>query len=307
MTQQKILVGSRASKLALVQTHEVIQRLQAIDPTLDFEVVPIKTKGDLKPNTALVQLGSNGLFVREVETELLNQQIDFAVHSAKDLPAKLAPGLTIAATPPRALAQDVLVVKDSHLKHWQDLPQGAVIGTGSPRRQTLLQHLRPDFKVKNIRGNVPTRLKKLAMQDFDGIVLAAAGLQRLGLLDPDQLHYFDLPTHQFVPAACQGTLALECATQNQAIVKLLQGINDAKNYQTMRCERAFLKTLDGDCTIPLGCLAAASEDGQIQARAFLADKFKPARFTYVSGASADPEKLGITLAQNAMRQLQKKD
>lgn len=302
MIDKVFRIGTRGSRLALAQTNEVIQRLEAVVPQCRFEIVPIKTKGDLKPHTALTKLGSNGLFAREVETELLNGTIDFAVHSAKDLPAKLAPQLMITAVPPRALAYDVLVLKKPGITAVSQLAKGAVIGTGSPRRVSLLTQLRHDLQFKNIRGNVPTRLEKLQTQDFDGLILAAAGLQRLGLLDASRLNFVPLPMDRFVPAPGQGLLALECHETNAEVKALLAKINDTAAYTALTCERSFLQTLEGDCTIPLGCHCVTTKTG-LTATAFLGDKQNSQRGVFASGHGLEPAALGRQLALEVIKKV----
>lgn len=303
MINRTFRVGTRGSRLALAQTQEVIDRLQKLDATLDFKIIPIKTKGDLKPNVALTKLGSNGLFVREVEMALLHQDIDFAVHSAKDLPAQLASELTICATPPRALAYDVLVLKDKQIQSLAQLPKGATIATGSPRRVSLLTRLRPDLQFQNIRGNVPTRLHKLETLAIDGIVLAAAGLQRLNLLDPQKVHYLPLAPEVFVPAPGQGILALEARRTDTQVQNLLQRINDGSTYRALQCERAYLKTLDGDCTIPLGCHSTLAEDQTMTATAFLGDKADRFKGQLCQKTASLPQALGVDLAQTLRQAL----
>lgn len=303
MTNRVFRVGTRGSRLALVQTQEVIERLKTLDSTLAFEIVPIKTKGDLKPNVALTKLGSNGLFVREVEAALLNGTIDFAVHSAKDLPAKLAPELTICATPPRALVYDVLVLKDPTIQTLAQLPKGATIATGSPRRVSLMTQFRPDLQFQGIRGNVPTRLHKLETLALDGLILAAAGLQRLDLLQDRSLHYLKLQPEKFIPAPGQGILALEVNQNNMQVKTLLQRINDVQTYQALLCERAFLQTLDGDCTIPLGCYSTISAKHTTTATAFLGDKTDRYRGQTAQANGSDPKQLGIRLAQDLRQNL----
>lgn len=298
-------IGTRGSQLALAQTQEVIDQLKVVAPKASFEIYKIKTRGDLKPDVALTALGSNGLFVREVETALFQGKIDFAVHSLKDLPAKLGDHLTIAAVPKRGLPQDVLAVKDPSVHTLADLPKGAVIGTGSPRRMALMQHMRPDVTFLNIRGNVPTRLKKMVSGDYDALILAAAGLQRLGLdADPD-VSMIALPLPTFIPAPGQGMLAVECVADNQTVTHLLGQINDAATFRRMRCERSFLQALNGDCTIPLGCYSEIAPNGDIQAQAFLGDKDDLSRTAFLRDAGNDPIALGQGLAKKAQAQLAK--
>ncbi|MEK4222846.1 MULTISPECIES: hydroxymethylbilane synthase [Bacillus] len=244
---RKIIVGSRRSKLALTQTKWVIQQLKRLNPSYEFEIKEIVTKGDKILDVTLSKVGGKGLFVKEIEQAMLNKEIDMAVHSMKDMPAYLPEGLTIGCIPEREDHRDVLISKDGLTL--DQLPAGAKIGTSSLRRGAQILAHRPDVKIQWIRGNIDTRLKKLETDDYDAIVLAAAGLSRMGwtkdvvtqFLDPDIC----------LPAVGQGALAVECRKDDEELLSLLQGLNSIDTAQSVAAERAFLQKMDGGCQVPI--------------------------------------------------------
>ncbi|MEK4951008.1 hydroxymethylbilane synthase [Bacillus sp. FSL W8-1127] len=244
---RKIIVGSRRSKLALTQTKWVIQQLKRLNPSYEFEIKEIVTKGDKILDVTLSKVGGKGLFVKEIEQAMLNKEIDMAVHSMKDMPAYLPEGLTIGCIPEREDHRDVLISKDGLTM--DQLPAGAKIGTSSLRRGAQILAHRPDVKIQWIRGNIDTRLKKLETDDYDAIVLAAAGLSRMGwtkdvvtqFLDPDIC----------LPAVGQGALAVECRKDDEELLSLLQGLNSTDTAQSVAAERAFLQKMDGGCQVPI--------------------------------------------------------
>jgi len=257
-----VRIGTRGSKLALAQARSVQSWLQRERPDLAIELVTITTAGDRFADQPLSAIGGKGLFVTEIEEALLAESIDCAVHSMKDLPAELAPGLIIAATPLREDARDVLLARGDHTL--RTLPRGARVGTGSLRRMALLRALRSDLVVQNLRGNVDTRLRKLDAGEFDAIVLAAAGLRRLGV-DRSDLEFFD-PEH-FVPAIGQGVLAIE--SRGDAIAEILAPLDHRDTRIAVTAERAFLQRVGGSCRTPLA--AYATVDGNaIALRALIA-------------------------------------
>lgn len=248
-------VGTRGSKLALTQTDSVIAALREANPHLAIERVIIQTEGDRRRRASLLAIGGQGVFTRELELALLDGEIDVAVHSLKDLPSSLPSGLCLAATPPREDARDVLVTRDG--TRLTDLPEGAVIGTGSLRRRAQLLALRPDLAMKDIRGNVDTRLEKLNRGEYDGIVLAAAGLQRLGWLA--QLPAEFLPLDSLLPAPAQGILGLECRTDDLGTLAGVATISDAATFAAATAERAVLAGFGQGCRLPLAALALPNE------------------------------------------------
>lgn len=246
MSGGSIRVGTRESPLALRQAAFVADRLREVVPDRAVELVPMKTSGDRLAQVSLGDLGGKGLFVKELEEALLEGRVDLAVHSLKDLPATLPDALCLAAFPPRADPRDVLVSRTGG--GISDLPGGAAVGTSSLRRRALLLSLRPDLKIEMIRGNVDTRLRKLSDGVYDAIVIAAAGLQRLGLelenarpLDPDQ----------FIPAVGQGILAVEARANDRRLLELLRPLDHPETRRQAEAERAFLRHLGASCHTPV--------------------------------------------------------
>ncbi|MBA3468594.1 MAG: hydroxymethylbilane synthase [Herpetosiphonaceae bacterium] len=249
----KITIGTRKSKLALVQTHWVRDTLLAAHPGLEIAIEHITTKGDAILDRPLSAIGDKGLFVTEIEDALRAGRVDLAVHSAKDLPSVLPDDMTIAAYPRRADPRDVLVAGAG--KTLADLPPGARVGTSSPRRACQLRHLRPDLELLDIRGNVDTRLRKLDEGQYEAIVLAAAGLERLDLLDR-VTQFFD--PAQMLPAVSQGTLGVEIRLGDTRTAELLQVLDDPAARITATAEKAFLAHIGGGCQVAVGAF------GQIQ-------------------------------------------
>lgn len=250
MARNRITIGTRGSKLALAQAESVRSLLLAAHPELHVELLIIQTKGDLVLDRALSRIGDKGLFVTEIETALLQCRIDLAVHSCKDLPSMTPAGLALAAFPARADARDVLVSR--HGLGLDDLPPGARIGTSSLRRACQLRGYRADLEIVNIRGNVDTRLQKAASDEYDAIVLAAAGLERLGLgaavtqfLEPEIM----------LPAVAQGALAIECRADDREVRAWLAVLDDPAARVMVLAERAFLRRLEGGCQVPIAAHA----------------------------------------------------
>lgn len=246
---RQIIVGSRKSKLALVQTNQVIDELKKMHPTVDFRIEELVTKGDKILDVTLSKVGGKGLFVSEVERALITKRIDFAVHSMKDVPAVLETGLTIAAIPQRESPSDMFVFKE--VTDFADLKPGAIVGTSSLRRGSQILAARPDLQIKFIRGNIDTRLRKLREEAFDAIILAKAGLSRMGWLNDTTLSMQTIPKSLCLPAVGQGALAVECREDDFETKELLKSIHHAETANCIAAERAFLKTLDGGCEIPI--------------------------------------------------------
>ncbi len=244
----RYLIGTRGSKLALVQTDYVIDKLKKAYPDDDFEAVIIKTTGDIEQKKALDKIGSKGIFVKEIEDELLSGKIHMAVHSMKDMPDEPAAGLTFAKAWNREDPRDVLVLKNA--ASLDELPQGAVIGTGSKRRKYQLLKLRPDLKVVGIRGNIDTRLRKLYDGEImlDGIVLAAAGIKRIGRESEITQYFLE---DEMIPAPAQGTLALELRADNAELMQKLDALSDEETDLCANVERDFLKQIGGNCHLPV--------------------------------------------------------
>jgi hydroxymethylbilane synthase len=252
----KIRVGTRGSKLALAQTNLVIEALEAARPGLDVELCIIQTEGDRRRRASLLAIGGQGVFTRELEVALLDGEIDVAVHSLKDLPSTLPEGLVLASTPPREDPRDVLVTREGTALG--ALFDGAVVGTGSLRRRAQLLRLRPDLKMKDIRGNVDTRLAKLDAGEYDAIILAAAGLSRLGALGRVQAEV--LATEAVLPAPAQGILGLECRADDAATWDVLLSINHGPTFVSATAERAVLSHFGIGCRLPVAALAETERD-----------------------------------------------
>ena len=253
-----IRIGTRGSALALAQSGWVKARIEAAYPDVKAELVRITTKGDKILDSPLSKIGGKGLFIKEIEEALLREEVDIAVHSMKDVPAELPVGLEIPLLPKREDPRDAFVSKE--YGDLDSLPEGAAVGTGSLRRSAQLLHARPDLEVIPLRGNVDTRLKKLESSRMDAIILAAAGLRRLGLS-----HKITsiLSPEAFLPAAGQGAIGLELRKDDRELVSILGFIHHKATALAVQAERAFLEELVGGCQVPLGALATMEADGLI--------------------------------------------
>lgn len=290
-----ISVGTRRSALAQTQTQWVMDRLKELKPDWDWRVEKILTKGDRILHVTLSKIGGKGLFIKEIEEALLKGRIDLAVHSMKDLPAEMPGDLAIAAVTTREDPRDCLISRTG--EGLDELPSGSVVGTSSLRRQAQILARRPDLEVKPVRGNVETRLRKLEEGQFDAIVLARAGLSRLGL---EERITEILTVDKMLPAVGQGALAVQCRRQDDSVFRLIRRINDPKTDQAVRAERAFLHAFQGGCHLPVAAFAqvegekvhleglVASPDG----RRVLRDRREGER----------PEEVGRRLAEELLRQ-----
>lgn len=252
----KIVVGSRGSKLALTQTNWVIDQLKKHNPEVNFEVKIIKTKGDLVQHLSLDKIGDKGLFVKEIEQQLIDKEIDIAVHSMKDMPSSLPNGLKFASIPKREDPRDVLVLKEGY-NCIDDLPKGAKIGTGSKRRKYQLLKHRPDLEIVPIRGNIDTRIRKIKDENLDGVVLAAAGILRASM--SDRISYY-IPTDIMVPAPAQGALAIEIRDNDLEVENLINCLKDEETEIQVAAERGFLDGVNGSCHIPMGAYCKIEGD-----------------------------------------------
>lgn len=318
LAQRKLVIGTRGSALALAQTHWVARQLAACHPSLTIETRPIRTQGDKNQTASFAQMGGKGVFTKEIEQALLDQTVDLAVHSMKDLPNELPPGLTLAAVPRRETAADVLVPRKgsgfdercSPISPLSGLREGAVVGTSSLRRRAQLLHHRPDLNIVELRGNVDTRLRKLASQNFDAIVLAAAGLHRLGFIGGGNKDSFllagvasfvFLSSDFFLPDPGQGALAIECRADDAETITLLQPLNHAETFVATAAERAFVRAVGGSCRVPIGALATI-ENGQLRLCAMIASPDgKEYLRDEISGSPADAEELGKELGEHLLR------
>ncbi|RFU62572.1 hydroxymethylbilane synthase [Bacillus sp. V59.32b] len=263
---RKIIVGSRRSKLAITQTKWVIDQLKQLGVPFEFEVKEIVTKGDQIQDVTLSKVGGKGLFVKEIEQAMLNKEIDMAVHSMKDMPAVLPSGLTIGSIPPREDYRDALISKN-HIP-FEELKEGAVIGTSSLRRSAQLLHRRPDIEIKWIRGNVDTRLEKLANEDYDAIILAAAGLSRLGWKQEVVTQFLEADLS--LPAVGQGALSIECREDDHELLAELKKLTCEETRLAVEAERAFLDKMEGGCQVPIAGFGTVNEDGTVSLAALVA-------------------------------------
>lgn len=294
MTPRRLRIGTRGSDLALWQARHIEQGLvERWGSEVEVEVEVITTEGDRIQDRPLYEVGGKGLFVKAIEERLLAREIDLAVHSMKDLPSRMPEGLVIACTPARADPRDALVGRQS--AGLADLPAGTRLGTGSLRRGALARRINPAIEIVPIRGNVPTRVRKVEAGDVDVALLAAAGLRRLGLADRiAQL----LEVESFCPAPCQGILAVQCRADDGPTRQLAAGLNDPVTAVQAAAERAFLRRLDADCTVPLGCHADLSPEGTITVRGLVVHPTgRPCFFAHKLGDSQQADHLGVELAE----------
>jgi hydroxymethylbilane synthase len=255
---RKIIVGSRRSKLALTQTGQFIDKLKAAGAPFEFEIKEIVTKGDRIVDVTLSKVGGKGLFVKEIEQALHDREIDFAVHSMKDVPSVLPEGFVIGCIPEREDPRDAFI-SNNHVK-FLDLPVGAVVGTSSLRRSSQLLLMRPDLDIRWIRGNIDTRLGKLQSGEFDAILLAAAGLKRMGWSEDTVTEFLEVD--ECLPAIGQGALAIECREDDAELLAELAKVHDEKTALAVTAERKFLKDMDGSCQVPIAGYATVN-DGEI--------------------------------------------
>ncbi|MBO1198469.1 hydroxymethylbilane synthase [Staphylococcus simiae] len=244
---RKLVVGSRRSKLALTQSQQFIDKLKAIEPDLEIEIKEIVTKGDKIVDKQLSKVGGKGLFVKEIQQELFDKEIDMAIHSLKDVPSVIPQGLTLGCIPDRELPYDAYIAKN-HIPLDQ-LPDGSIIGTSSLRRGAQILSKYPNLEIKWIRGNIDTRLEKLNTEDYDAIILAAAGLRRMGWSDDIVTTYLDRDT--LLPAIGQGALGIECRSDDTELLDLLSKVHNHDVAQCVTAERTFLAEMDGSCQVPI--------------------------------------------------------
>jgi hydroxymethylbilane synthase len=294
MATMRARLGTRGSALARAQSEMVRRDLEARHPGLVVEVELIRTTGDRLQRGPLAPAGGKGLFVKEIEDALVAGGVDLAVHSMKDMPAVVRDGLVLAATPRRADPRDVLV---SRARDLAALPPGARVGTASVRRRAQLRARRPDLDVVVLRGNVDTRLRRWRDGDFDAIVLAAAGLARLGVDEPAAT---PLPVDVLLPAVGQGALALECRADDATTRALVAALDDPPSARAVAAERAFLLAIGGDCNTPLAAYAIVEGD-RLHLRAQVSDLDGTRRLEdEADGATADAEAIGRRLAERLL-------
>lgn len=295
--KQKIIIGTRSSELALWQANFVKKELEKLNKNISVELKLIKTKGDKILNVALSKIGDKGLFTKELEVALLNREVDIAVHSLKDLQTEIPKGLNLAAVSKRHNIEDVIIARKKNVT-LENLKEGAIVATGSLRRRAQLLHYRPDLKIVELRGNVPTRIQKYLSSDWDAIILARAGVERLKL----SKHISSIiPTDIILPAVGQGALGIEINIENKFADEVLKQFHDEKTYREVTAERAFLKKLEGGCQVPIAALGESKNNGfyfqglvgSLDGSVVIKGKIK--------GRSADAEKIGNSLAASLLK------
>lgn len=288
-------IGTRGSKLALTQTNFVAEKLKKAIPKADIEICVIKTSGDIMQDVSLLTIGGQGVFVKEIEEALLSGSIDLAVHSMKDVPGETPDDLIFAAILPREDVRDVLVARDNIKMEF--MPKGAKIGTGSQRRGAQIKALLPDVNIVPLRGNLDTRLKKIETENLTGVILAAAGLKRMGLAQKITQY---LPVETMLPAVGQGALGLQIRKTDIELAKACAALNDTATAAEVEAERSFLRTLGGGCRLPIAALGIL-EKGRLSLEGMIA---APNGTTVIrdkiSGTREEAEGLGKRLAEIIM-------
>lgn len=294
-------IGTRGSKLALTQTNFVAEKLKKAIPDADIEICVIKTSGDIMQDVSLLTIGGQGVFVKEIEEALLSASIDLAVHSMKDVPGETPDDLIFAAILPREDVRDVLVARDNIKMEF--MPKGAKIGTGSQRRGAQIKSLLPDVNIVPLRGNLDTRLKKIETENLTGVILAAAGMKRMGLAQ--RITQF-LPVETMLPAVGQGALGLQIRKTDIELAKACAALNDAATAAEVEAERSFLRTLGGGCRLPIAALGKL-EKGRLSLEGMIA---APNGTTIIrdtiSGTREEAKELGKRLAESIMEKGGKK-
>ena len=297
-TGRALRLATRGSALALAQSRLVVDGLRAAWPELRVELVTVLTEGDRRRDVPAAALGGKGIFTAAVQEAVLDGRADLAVHSAKDLPAAQVPGLVLAAVPVRDDPRDVLCGRQALTAGLDDLAPGARVGTGSPRRVALLNWLRPDLELVSIRGNVDSRVRRVHAGELDAVVLAAAGLRRLGLAGNAAV---PLDPESFTPAPGQGTLAVEARGDDTGALGLLSALTHRPSRVALRAERAFLQRLGGSCTLPAGAILRPTDAGPLEIQGFLsALDGKGLVRARLRGPADDPEGLGRGLADRLL-------
>ncbi len=284
--KRKIIIGSRGSELALWQAHHVEAQLKALGQEVEIKI--IKTQGDLIQDLSFDKMEGKGFFTNELEEKLLSNEIDLAVHSHKDLPTEHPAGLVIAAVSEREDPRDLLLIGreavDMSMKF--ELAENSIIGTSSARRKSQLLHHRPDLRIKDLRGNVPTRINRLREGNYDAIMLAAAGVERLKL-DLSEFHVLRLDPKEFIPAPAQGVLGLQIRESDTELAKVMANLNDKNVARRIGVERRILNLFEGGCQMPLGAYCEEI-DGKLTVKACVADKWdSPVRISERTGTEVE--------------------
>ncbi|MCK1977029.1 hydroxymethylbilane synthase [Jeotgalicoccus huakuii] len=287
---RKLVVGSRRSGLAMTQSKQFIKKLQDKFPDLEIEIKEIVTKGDQIVDVQLSKVGGKGLFVKEIEAALENKEIDMAIHSLKDVPSELPEGFTIACVPEREDMRDAYLSNDKVT--FKNLKPGSVVGTSSLRRGAQLKAMRDDITVNWVRGNIDTRIKKMENGEYDAILLAAAGLKRMGWSDDVVTEYFE--PEEFIPAIAQGALGIEVREDDHELIEMLKSVHSDEASLCTTAERTFLKRMDGSCQVPIGGYATV-EDGELYLTGLIMSEDGNERYL-VKKSHEDPETLGNLVA-----------
>lgn len=295
--KQKIIIGSRGSELALWQANFIKREIEKKNKNVSVEINIIKTKGDKILDVALSKIGDKSLFTKELEVELLAKRIDLAVHSLKDLQTQIPAGLKLAAVTKRHDVEDVLIARKKGMTI-HTLPEFGVVATGSLRRKSQLLHLRPDLTIFDLRGNVPSRIQKFLESEWDAIILARAGVERLNLKKHISSY---IPKDEILPAVGQGALGIEMQEDNKAVEEIVKSLHHEDTYKAVLAERALLRTLEGGCQVPIGAFAEVKSSGlYLDAVVGSLD----GSITYrkkLRGSKTEPEKLGKTLARDLLK------
>jgi len=296
MSTETVRIATRKSALALWQAEYVKAQLEHFHPGINVELVPMTTKGDIILDTPLAKVGGKGLFVKELEVAMLEGRADIAVHSMKDVPVEFPEGLGLEVICPREDPRDAFV--SNTVKGFSELPKGAVVGTSSLRRQCQIKALRPDLEIRDLRGNVNTRLKKLDNDEYDAIILAAAGLIRLEM--PDRIQEFIEP-EVMLPANGQGAVGIECRSTDEVLKTLLAPLACETTRIRVLAERAMNRALEGGCQVPIGSYAVIKENGEVFLRGLVgATDGSEILTSEITGTSENAELLGNKLADQLL-------
>ncbi|MCP5061650.1 MAG: hydroxymethylbilane synthase [Ignavibacteriae bacterium] len=297
MKKDKLIIGSRSSDLALWQAHFVKKELEKKNKNLTVEIKLIKTKGDKILDVALSKIGDKGLFTKELEVKLLNNEIDIAVHSLKDLQTEIPKGLKLACVTKRHAVEDVLIARKKRMTI-DKLKEGATVATGSLRRRAQLKRLRPDLNIVELRGNVPTRIEKFLKSDWDAIILARAGVERLKL----NKHISSVIDKEvMLPAVGQGALGIEIKKTNKFAEKIIQSIHDKNTFAAVTAERVLLKKLEGGCQVPIGAFAELRKNGLYLTGLVASIEGDITLSKTMRGSKKNPEELGKKLASDLIK------
>ena len=295
--KSKVIIGSRGSELALWQANYIKREMERKNRNIEVDIKIINTKGDKILDVALSKIGDKSLFTKELEIQLLKRKIDLAVHSLKDLQTEIPKGLKLAAVTKRHYVEDVLIAGKKGITI-NDLKESAIVATGSLRRNCQLLHIRPDIKIVNLRGNVPTRIDKFLESSWDAIILARAGVDRLNLKKHISSY---ISTEIMLPAVGQGALGIEIHKENSFVEELLHSIHHENTYKAVLAERSLLKALEGGCQVPIGALAQVKANG-LYLDAMVGSLDGTITFRKkVRGSKKNPELLGKSLAKDLLR------